>query len=156
MWPLWTIKKAKCQRIDAFELCSWRRLLESPLAARRSNQSIVKEIIPEYSLEWINSISGCWNWSSNTLATRYEELTHWKRPWCWERLKTKGEGRGGGQPRMRRLDSIIDSMDMNLGKFQEMVEDGGTWCDADHEVGKSQTWFSDWTTTTPLELKDTC
>ena len=81
----WTIKKAECQRIDAFELSCWRRLLRVPWTARRSNESILKEISPEYSLDWY------WSGSSNTLATWCEELTHWKRPWCWERLQA-GEG----------------------------------------------------------------
>ena len=81
----WTIKKAECRRIDAFELC-WRRLLRVPWTARRSNQSILKEISPGCSLkDW------CWSWNSNTLATWFEELTHWKRPWCWERLRAGGE-----------------------------------------------------------------
>jgi len=82
-----TIKKAKCWRIDAFELWCWRRHLRVPWTARRSNQSILKEISPGCSLEdW------CWSWNSNTLATWCEELTHLKRPWCWERLKVGGEG----------------------------------------------------------------
>ena len=76
----WTIRKAECQRIDAFELWCWRRLLRVPWTAWRSNQSILKEISPECSLEgW------CWSWNSSTLATWCEELTHWKWPWCWER-----------------------------------------------------------------------
>ena len=83
----WTVKKAECQRIDAFELWCWKRLLRVLQTARRSNQSILKEISPECSLEgW------CWSWSSNTLATWCEELTHWKRPWWWERLRARGEG----------------------------------------------------------------
>ena len=80
----WIIKKAECQTADAFELWCWRRLLKVPWTARRSNQSILKEISPEYSLEG-------WHWNSNTLATWCEELTHLKRPWCWERLKAGGE-----------------------------------------------------------------
>ena len=83
----WTIKKAESQRIDAFELQCWRRLLRVPCTARRSNQSILKEISPEYSLEGL-----CWSWNSNTLATWCEELTHWKRLRCWERLRAGGEG----------------------------------------------------------------
>ena len=82
----WTIKKAECQRIDVFELWCWRRLLRVPWTARRSNWSILKHISPEYSLEGL-----IWNWSSNILATWCKELTHWKRSWCWERLKS-GEG----------------------------------------------------------------
>ena len=79
----WTIKKAEHWIIDAFELWCWRRLLRVPWTARRSNQSILKEISPKYSLDWC--------WSSSTLTTWYEEGTHWKSPWCWERLKAGGE-----------------------------------------------------------------
>ena len=89
----WTIKKAECWRIDAFELWCWRRLLRVPLTARRANQSILKEISPGSSWkDW------CWSWNSNTLATWCEELTHLKRPWCWERLKAgrKGDDRWDG------------------------------------------------------------
>ena len=82
----WNLKKAE-GRIDAFELWCWRRLLRVPWTARRSNQSILEEINPGCSLEdW------CWSWSSNTLATSCEELTHWKRPWCWDGLGAGGEG----------------------------------------------------------------
>ena len=83
----WTIKKAEHRRIDAFKLWCWSRLLRVPWIARRSNQSILKEISHEYSLEGLML-----NWNSNTLATWCEELTHFKRPWCWERLKAGGEG----------------------------------------------------------------
>ena len=86
----WTIKKAERPRIDAFELWCWRRLLRVSWTTRRSNQSILKEINPEYSLEGL-----ILNWSSNTLATWYEEPTRSKRPWCWERLKAgEGDNRG--------------------------------------------------------------
>ena len=85
----WTVKKAKCRRIDAFELWSWRRLLRVLWTARRSNQSILKEISPGISLEGmmlkLNTLAG-------TLATSCEELTHWKRLWCWEGLGAGGEG----------------------------------------------------------------
>ena len=83
----WTIKKAEHWRIDAFELWCWRRLLRVPWTARRSNQSILKEISPEYSWEGLML-----NWNSSTLATWCEELTLSKRPWCWERLRAGGEG----------------------------------------------------------------
>ena len=83
----WTIKKAERWRIDAFELWFWRRLLRVPWTARRSNQSILKEISSGcYCKDW------CWSWNSNTLATWCEELTHWKRPWYWERLRAGREG----------------------------------------------------------------
>ena len=82
----WTIKKAECWRIDAFEQWCCRRLLRIPWTARRPNQSFLKEISPEYYWkDWY------WSWNSNTLATWCEELTHWKRPWCWERLRAGGE-----------------------------------------------------------------
>ena len=77
----WTIKKAEHRRIDAFQLWCWRRLLRVPWTERRSNQSI-----------YIRWKDWCWSWNSNSLATWCEELTHWKRPWCWERLKAGGEG----------------------------------------------------------------
>ena len=83
----WTIKKAECQRIGAFELWCWRRLLRVPWTARRSNQSILKEISPEYSLEGLML-----KLKLQYLATWCEELTHLKRPWCWERLKAGGKG----------------------------------------------------------------
>ena len=81
----WTIKKTEHWRTDAFELWCWRRLLRVPWTAKRSNQWVLKEISPEYSLEGLML-------NFNTLTTWYEELTHWKRPWCWERLKARGEG----------------------------------------------------------------
>ena len=83
----WTIKKAELWRIDTFELWCWRRLLRFPWNARRSNQSTLMEINPE--IHWKG---WCWSWNSNTLATYCEELTHWKRPSCKERLKVGGEG----------------------------------------------------------------
>ena len=83
----WTVKKAEHWRIDAFELSCWRRLLRVPWTARRSNQSILKEISPGCSLEGLML-----SWNSSTLATSCEELTHYKRPWCWEGLGAGGEG----------------------------------------------------------------
>ena len=83
----WTVQKTESWRIDAFELWCWRRLLRVPWMARRWNQSILKEIYPEF--HWKDS---CWNWNSNTLVTWCKEWTNWKRPWCWERLKAGGEG----------------------------------------------------------------
>ena len=84
----WTVKKGERWRIDAFELWCWRRLLRVPWTAKRSNPSVL-------SVHWKD---WCWSWNYNTLATWWEELTHWKRPWCWGRLKAGGEGddRGWG------------------------------------------------------------
>ena len=98
----WTVKKAECQRIDAFDLWCWIRLLRVPWTARRSTLNI-------HWKDWY------WSWSSKTLATWCEELSHWKRPWCWERL-TEGKRRSGRQ-RTRSLDSITDSMDMSVSKL---------------------------------------
>ena len=134
----WTLKKAERQRIDAFELWCWRRLLRVPWTARRSNQSILKEISPEYSLEGL---------------TKCEELTHLKRPWCWERLKAGGEGDDRGW----------DGWMASLTRWTGVWASSGRWW----RTGKSgslqsmgsQSWtpllvqwwtvvqlFSDWTT----------
>ena len=83
----WTVKKAEHRKIDAFELCCWRRLLRVPWTARRSNQSILRRsVLGVHWKDW------CWSWNSNTLATSCKGLTHWKRPWCWEGLGARGEG----------------------------------------------------------------
>ena len=83
----WTVKKAERRRIDACELWCWRRLLRVPWTARRANQSILKEISPNFHWkDW------CWSWNSNTLATWCEELTHWKRPWCWKDWRQEEKG----------------------------------------------------------------
>ena len=91
----WTVKKVECQRIDAFKLWCWRRLLRVPWTARSSNQWILNEISPEYSLEGLMLKQK--HQMANTLAIWCEELTHLKRPWCWDRSKAEGEGDNRGQ-----------------------------------------------------------
>ena len=108
----WTIKKAERRRTDAFELWCWRRLLTVPWTARRANQSILKEISPEYSLEGL-----IWSWNSNILATWCKELTPWKRPWCWEGLGAGGEGDD------RRWDGWMAS----LSRWTWVSVNSGSW-----------------------------
>ena len=132
----WTIKKAEHWRIDAFELWCWRRLLRVPWTARRSHQSILrKSVLNIHWKDW------CWSWSFKTLATWCKELTRWKRPWCWERLKAEGEG----DDRMKWLHGITDSMDRSLGRLRELVVDREACSAAVHGVTKRQTQLSNWT-----------
>ena len=134
----WTIKKAECQIIDAFELWSWRRLLRVPWTARRSNQSILKEISPGCSLEGL------------MLNLKLQYFGHlMRRADTLEKTlmlgKIEGRRRRGWQ-RMRWLDSITNSMDVNLSKLQEIVKEREVWPATVYRVKKSQTWPRDWIT----------
>ena len=130
----WNIKKAEQQRIDVFELWCWRRLLKVPWTSRRSNQSIFREINPEYSLEEL---------MPKLKLQYFGHLTRTDNSLEKPLMRGKIRGRRRGHQRMRWLDGITDTINMNLGKLQEMVKDREVWHAAVHGVPKSRTRLGD-------------
>ena len=133
----WTIKKSEHQRIDAFELWCCKRLLESlRLQGDQTSQSYRKSSV--LNIHWKD---WCWSWSANTWATWCEELTHWKRPWCWERLRAGGEGDDRGWDNWMASPTQWTWVWIDW----QLVMDRAAWHAAVHEVSKIWTWLSDWT-----------
>ena len=135
----WTIKKAEHQRIDAFELCCWWILLRVPWTAGISNQSVLKEVSPDHWRDW------CWSWNSNILATWSEELIHWKRLWCWEKLKAGGEGDNRGCVGWMASPTQWAWVWVNSGSWWWTGRPGVLWSMGLQRVGHDWTTELNWT-----------
>ena len=144
----WTIKKAEHRRMDAFELWCWRRLLRVPwLQGDQTSPSLEKSVLNIHCKDW------CWSWNSNTFATWCAELTHWKRPWCWDRLRVGGEGNDRGWD---GLDGITDPWTwvwVNSGSWWWTGKPGVLWFMRTQRVGQDWETELNWTELSHLLLK---
>ena len=128
------------KRVSAFEQWCLRRLLRVPWTPRRPTSPSWRKLV--LNIHWKD---WCWSWSSDTLATWWEELTYWKRPWCWERLRAGEEGGDRGQDGW--MASLINGYEFEQA-LGDSCEGQGSWCATDHGLAKSQTWLNDWTAVT--------
>ena len=149
MWEL-DHKKAECWRTDAFKQWCWEKLLRVPWTARQSNQKILQEIIPEYSLKGLMLKLKLQYFGHLMGRIDLSYRSYRKRSWCWERLKARGEGDD------KEWDGWMASSTrwMSLSKLQEIVKDGGAWHAAAHRITNSGTWLHEWTTTIVTEVLD--
>ena len=147
---MWEMKHKEGWAPNAW--CFWTAVLEKTLESPLDGKEI-QPVHPKGNPSWIFiGRTGCWSWNSSTLATWCEELTDWKRPWYWGRLRVAGERGDRGWDEMVGWHHWLNGREVSLSKLWEIVKDREAWCAAVHGVPKSWTWLSDWTPTSSLSL----